>query len=86
MDILERPTLDEQRQNYILNLVNRCLKGSFPQYFKHYFKRNNVIHAHATRQSNYLYLLGLFTIIIIIIIIIIIVVNVLLHSCPQGSR
>ena len=50
------PTLDQQRQNFIFNLINWCLKSQCPEYFKHYFKRNNVICACASRQNNFLHL------------------------------
>ena len=39
----------------VFKLVKKYLQGQCPQYFKEYFKRNNTIHARATRQSNLLH-------------------------------
>ena len=55
MDVLKWPTLEERRRKSVFKLVKKCLQGQCPQYFKEYFKRNNTIHARATRQSNLLH-------------------------------
>ena len=55
MDVLKWPTLEERRRKSVFKLVKKCLQGKCPQYFKEYFKRNNTIHAGATRQSNLLH-------------------------------
>ena len=55
MDFLKWPTLEERRRKSVFKLVKKCLQGQCPQYFKEYFKRNNTIHARATRQSNLLH-------------------------------
>lgn len=55
MDVLKWPTLEERRRKSVFKLVKKCLQGQCPQYFKQYFKRNNTIHARATRQSNLLH-------------------------------
>jgi len=55
MDVLKWPMLEERRHKSVFKLVKKCLQGQCPQYFKEYFKRNNTIHAHATRQSNLLH-------------------------------
>ena len=55
MDVLKWPTLEECRHKSVFKLVKKCLQGHCPQYFKEYFKRNNTIHARATRQSKLLH-------------------------------
>ena len=55
MDVLKWLTLEERRRKSVFKLVKKCLQGQCPQYFKEYFKRNNTIHARATRQSNLLH-------------------------------
>ena len=55
LDVLKWPTLLERRRQSVFKLVKKCLQGQCPQYFKQYFKRNNTIHARATRQSNLLH-------------------------------
>ena len=55
MDVLKWPTLEERRRKTVFKLVKKCLQGQCPQYFKEYFKRNDTIHARATRQSNLLH-------------------------------
>ena len=55
MDVLKWPTLEERRLKSVFKLVKKCLQGRCPQYFEQYFKRNNTIHAHTTRQSNLLH-------------------------------
>ena len=55
MDVLKWPTLEERRRKSVFELVKKCLQGQCPQYFKEYFKRNNTIHARATRQSKLLH-------------------------------
>ena len=55
LDVLKWPTLEERRRQSVFKLVKKCLQGQCPQYFKQYFKRNNTIHARATRQSNLLH-------------------------------
>ena len=55
MEVLKWPTLEERRRKSVFKLVKKCLQGQCSQYFKQYFKRNNTIHARATRQSNLLH-------------------------------
>ena len=55
LDVLKWPTLEERRRKSVFKLVKKCLQGQCPQYFKEYFKRNNTIHARATRQGNLLH-------------------------------
>ena len=55
LDVLKWPTFEERRLQSVFKLVKKCLQGQCPQYFKQYFKRNNTIHARATRQSNLLH-------------------------------
>ena len=56
MDVPKWPTLEGGQRKSAFKLVKKCLQGKCPQYFKQYFKRNNTIHVHATRQSNLLHL------------------------------
>ena len=55
INILKWPSLEERGRKSVFKLVKKCLQGQCPQYFKQYFKRNNAIHTHATRQGNLLY-------------------------------
>ena len=55
MGVLKWPTLEEGRRKSVFKLVKKCLQGQCPQYFEHYFKRNNTIHARPTRQSSLLH-------------------------------
>ena len=55
LDVLKWPTLEERRRQSVFKLVKKCLQCQCPHYFKQYFKRNNTIHARATRQSNLLH-------------------------------
>ena len=54
-DVLKWPTLVERCHKTVFKLFKKCLQGQCPQYFKEYFKRNNEIYTHATRQSNLLH-------------------------------
>ena len=55
INVLKWRTFEERRRKSVFKLVEKCLQGQCPQYFKQYFKRNNAIHTRATRQGNLLH-------------------------------
>ena len=56
LESLKWGNLYNRRNEHILNLVNKCLKGCTPQHFKQYFTYNRDIMTRTTRQSNLLHL------------------------------
>lgn len=49
---LKWPELQSKRDEHTFKLVNKCISGNCPQFFKQYFNFNNTI----TRQRNLLHL------------------------------
>ena len=56
LESLKWGNLYNRRNEHILKLVNKCLKGCTPQHFKQYFTYNRDIMTRTTRQSNLLHL------------------------------
>ncbi len=56
LESLKWDSLGIRRNEHVLKLVNKCLKGYIPQYFKKYFTYNRDIVTRVTRQSNLLHL------------------------------
>ena len=49
---LKWPELQSRRDEHTFKLVNKCISGNCPQFFKQYFNFNNA----RTRQRNLLHL------------------------------
>ena len=52
LDNLGWEKVELRRNKHICNLVNKCLDGKVPQFFKGYFKRNRDVLITETRQSD----------------------------------
>ena len=56
LESLKWGNLYNRRNEHILKLVNKCLRGCTPQHFKQYFTYNRDTMTRTTRQSNLLHL------------------------------
>ena len=52
LNYLKWSSLNQRRDSHVFTLVNKCIAGKCPSFFKHYFAMNRDIVSRTARQSN----------------------------------
>ena len=55
METLKWDELKTRRNDHVAKLVNKCIKGHSPQFFKNYFTYNRTVSGRSARQCNELH-------------------------------